>query len=78
MEQIYVFFPNDEKVGMKHIKKYVELMKAESVPRAMLVLQLNLTPFAKSYLQEISPKFFLEVFQVTWNGPFILHLATLQ
>ncbi|OAY80387.1 DNA-directed RNA polymerases II and IV subunit 5A [Ananas comosus] len=62
-DQIYVFFPNDEKVGMKHIKKYVELMKAESVPRAMLVLQLNLTPFAKSYLQEISPKFFLEVFQ---------------
>ncbi|URD88184.1 DNA-directed RNA polymerases I, II, and III subunit [Musa troglodytarum] len=60
---IYVFFPNDEKVGMKHIKKYVELMKAESVPRAVLVLQQNLTPFAKSYLQELSPKYHLEVFQ---------------
>ncbi|CAD5192630.1 DNA-directed RNA polymerases II and IV subunit 5A-like [Musa acuminata AAA Group] len=62
-DQIYVFFPNDEKVGMKHIKKYVELMKAESVPRAILVLQQNLTPFAKSYLQELSPKYHLEVFQ---------------
>ncbi|XP_064941681.1 DNA-directed RNA polymerases II and IV subunit 5A-like [Musa acuminata AAA Group] len=62
-DQIYVFFPNDEKVGMKHIKMYVELMKAESVPRAILVLQQNLTPFAKSYLQELSPKYHLEVFQ---------------
>ncbi|XP_074583484.1 DNA-directed RNA polymerases II and IV subunit 5A [Curcuma longa] len=62
-EQIYVFFPNDEKVGMKHIKKYVELMKSENVPRAMLVLQQNLTPFAKSYLLELSSKFHLEVFQ---------------
>ncbi|KAG6522803.1 DNA-directed RNA polymerases II and IV subunit 5A [Zingiber officinale] len=62
-EQIYVFFPNDEKVGMKHIKKYVEVMKSENVPRAMLVLQQNLTPFAKSYLLELSSKFHLEVFQ---------------
>lgn len=65
LNQIYVFFPNDEKVGMKHIKKYVELMKSENVPRAMLVLQQNLTPFAKSYLQELSSKFHLEVFQVS-------------
>ncbi|KAG1338336.1 DNA-directed RNA polymerases II and IV subunit 5A [Cocos nucifera] len=60
---IYVFFPNDEKVGVKHIKKYAELMKAESVPRAILVLQQNLTPFARSHLQELSPKYHLEIFQ---------------
>lgn len=62
--QIYVFFPNDAKVGVKHIKKYVELMKAENVPRAILVVQQNLTPFARSSLQDISQKFHLEVFQV--------------
>ncbi|XP_008788538.1 DNA-directed RNA polymerases II and IV subunit 5A-like isoform X2 [Phoenix dactylifera] len=62
-DQIYVFFPNDEKVGVKQIKKYAELMKAESVPRAILVLQQNLTPFATSYLQELSPKYHLEIFQ---------------
>ncbi|KAJ4796111.1 hypothetical protein LUZ62_047357 [Rhynchospora pubera] len=63
-DQIYVFFPNDEKVGMKHIKKYVELMKHENVPRAILVLQQNLTPFAKAFLQELSSTMFIEVFQV--------------
>lgn len=62
-DQIYVFFPSDEKVGMKHIKKYVELMKSDNVPRAILVVQQNLTPFARSYLLELTPKFHLEVFQ---------------
>nr|XP_010922038.1 DNA-directed RNA polymerases II and IV subunit 5A isoform X2 [Elaeis guineensis] len=62
-DQIYVFFPNDDKVGVKHIKKYAELMKVESVPRAILVLQQNLTPFARSYLQELSPKYHSEIFQ---------------
>ncbi|XP_020590710.1 DNA-directed RNA polymerases II and IV subunit 5A [Phalaenopsis equestris] len=62
-DQIYVFFPTDEKVGMKHIKKYVELMKTDNVPRAILVVQQNLTPFARSYLLELVPKFHLEVFQ---------------
>ncbi|KAL0916434.1 hypothetical protein M5K25_013945 [Dendrobium thyrsiflorum] len=62
-DQIYIFFPTDEKVGMKHIKKYVELMKADNVPRAILVVQQNLTPFARSYVAELTPKFHLEVFQ---------------
>ncbi|KAJ6812821.1 DNA-directed RNA polymerases II and IV subunit 5A [Iris pallida] len=61
-DQIYVFFPNDDKVGMKHIKKYVELMKTENVTRSILVVQQNLTPFAKAYLLELTPKFILEVF----------------
>ncbi|CAD6221023.1 unnamed protein product [Miscanthus lutarioriparius] len=48
---------------MKHIKKYVEMMMHENVSRAVLVLQQNLTPFAKSFLIELEPKIHLEVFQ---------------
>ncbi|KAK8954045.1 hypothetical protein KSP39_PZI002785 [Platanthera zijinensis] len=62
-DQDLCIFPSDEKVGMKHIKKYVELMKSDDVPRAILVVQQNLTPFARSYLLELTPKFHLEVFQ---------------
>ncbi|KAF3330698.1 DNA-directed RNA polymerases II and IV subunit 5A-like protein [Carex littledalei] len=61
-QQLYVFFPTDEKVGMKHIKKYVELMKHENVSRAILVTQQNLTPFAKSFLLELSSTMHIEVF----------------
>ncbi|PKU65442.1 hypothetical protein MA16_Dca013587 [Dendrobium catenatum] len=61
--EIYVFFPTDVKVGMKHVKKYVELMKADNVLRAILVVQQNLTPFARSYVAELTPIIHLEVFQ---------------
>ncbi|XP_020699711.1 DNA-directed RNA polymerases II and IV subunit 5A [Dendrobium catenatum] len=63
LNQIYVFFPTDVKVGMKHVKKYVELMKADNVLRAILVVQQNLTPFARSYVAELTPIIHLEVFQ---------------
>eukprot|EP01018_Ginkgo_biloba_P011100 Gb_14139 [translate_table: standard] len=62
-DQIYVFFPEEPKVGVKTIKTYVERMKSENVFRALLVVQQNLTPFAKQSLQEFSSKFHLEVFQ---------------
>nr|ABR18148.1 unknown [Picea sitchensis] len=51
-EQIFVFFPEEAKVGVKSIKTYVERMKSEGVFRAILVVQ-----------QEFSGKFHLEVFQ---------------
>jgi len=62
-EEIYVFFPEEAKVGVKTVKTYVENMKESNVSRAILVLQQGLTPFAKSCVQEMAPKFILEVFQ---------------
>ncbi|KAJ4762360.1 hypothetical protein LUZ62_027411 [Rhynchospora pubera] len=61
--QIYVFFPDDAKVGVKQIKQYVEKMKSEDVSRGILVVKTDLTPFARSSLQEVSQKFHLEVFK---------------
>lgn len=62
-DQIYVFFPNETKVGVKQIKQYVERMKAENVVRGILVVQQALTPIAKQSLTEASQKYSLEVFQ---------------
>ncbi|XP_041006346.1 DNA-directed RNA polymerases II and IV subunit 5A-like [Juglans microcarpa x Juglans regia] len=62
-DQIYIFFPDEPKVGVKTMKTYSQRMKSENVFRAILVVQQNLTPFARSSISEISTKFHLEVFQ---------------
>ncbi|KAK4372816.1 hypothetical protein RND71_008200 [Anisodus tanguticus] len=62
-EQIYVFFPEEAKVGVKTMKTYTERMKKEDVFQAILVVQQNLTPFVRTCISEISTKFHLEVFQ---------------
>ncbi|KAL3680161.1 hypothetical protein R1sor_023117 [Riccia sorocarpa] len=62
-EQLFVFFPEEAKVGVKTIKTYAERMKAESVTRAILIVQQNLTPFARQCVSEMSSKYHLEVFQ---------------
>ncbi|CAJ1951753.1 unnamed protein product [Sphenostylis stenocarpa] len=62
-DQIYVFFPEEAKVGVKTMKTYTNRMNSENVSRAILVTQSSLTPFAKTCISEISSKFQLEVFQ---------------
>ncbi|KAL4038541.1 hypothetical protein IC575_002163 [Cucumis melo] len=63
-DQIYVFFPEEAKVGIKPLKTYTTRMKSENVFRAILVVQQNLTPFARACMSEATSKsFHLEVFQ---------------
>ncbi|GAV91188.1 RNA_pol_Rpb5_C domain-containing protein/RNA_pol_Rpb5_N domain-containing protein [Cephalotus follicularis] len=62
-DQIFVLFPDEQKVGVKTMKTYTNRMKAENVFRAILVVQHNLTPFARTCINEIASKFHLEVFQ---------------
>ncbi|EEH55227.1 uncharacterized protein MICPUCDRAFT_69210 [Micromonas pusilla CCMP1545] len=63
-ENIFVFFPEEEKVGVKTIKEYAKRMKDESVFRAIIVVQASLTPFAKQSLLECaSQSFYIEQFQ---------------
>ncbi|XP_060212801.1 DNA-directed RNA polymerases II and IV subunit 5A-like isoform X1 [Lycium barbarum] len=62
-EQIYVFFPEEAKVGVKTIRPYAERMKTD-VLQAILVVQQNLTPRARDLINEVSTKFHLEFFQL--------------
>lgn len=62
-DTIFVFFPDEQKVGVKTIKTFAERMRNEGVFRAIMVTQANLTPFAKQCLTEMAPKYSIEVFQ---------------
>ncbi|XP_038899844.1 DNA-directed RNA polymerases II and IV subunit 5A-like [Benincasa hispida] len=62
-DQIYVFFPEEQKVGMKTIRTYADRMRSENVFRAIVVVQHSLTPFARTGINEASSKLHFEVFQ---------------
>ena len=62
-DQIFVFFPDEVKVGVKTIKTLAERMRNEGVKRAIMVVQQNMTPFAKQCLNEMQPKYHIELFQ---------------
>ena len=55
-DQIFVFFPLDEKVGVKPLNAYYLRMKEQRVNRAIVVVKNNLTPFAKTLLKELASK----------------------
>ncbi|PRQ57191.1 putative DNA-directed RNA polymerase [Rosa chinensis] len=65
--QIYVFFPDEPKIGVKTIKNYIKRLVQDDTDKAIMLIQENLTPFAKRFISEMRSKYYLEVFQVTWS-----------
>jgi DNA-directed RNA polymerase I, II, and III subunit RPABC1 len=61
--QLFVFFPEDEKVGVKPIKVITDRMRAENVTNAIMILRVDITPFAKQAVQEMSDTFRIEHFK---------------
>jgi len=55
-DQLFVFFPVDEKVGVKPIKTYCQRMKEQSVLRAIIIVKVNLTPFSKQAIKEMAQR----------------------
>lgn len=47
VDQMFVFFPEEPKVGIKTIKTYCQRMQEENITRAIIVVQIGMTPSAK-------------------------------
>ncbi|XP_076923921.1 DNA-directed RNA polymerases II and IV subunit 5A-like [Bidens hawaiensis] len=62
-DPIFVFFPEDMKIGVKIIKNYVIRMENENVRRAIVVVRIDMTPSAKACQTEIAGRFQVEVFK---------------
>jgi len=74
--QVFVFFPEEEKVGVKTIKTFAERMRNEGVNRAVMVTQVNMTPFARQCLQEMAPKYYIEVVSLLQQSLRLCSLAS--
>ena len=61
-DQMFVFFPEDPKVGIKIIKQYCQRMQEENISRAIIVVQQGMTPSAKQGMMDMAPKYILEQF----------------
>jgi DNA-directed RNA polymerases I, II, and III subunit RPABC1 len=61
--QLFVFFTEDAKVGVRPIKVITDRMRAEGVTNAIMILRVDITPFAKSALSEMSDSFRIEHFK---------------
>jgi len=61
-DQMFVFFPEEAKVGIKTIKTYCQRMQEENIHRAIITVQNGMTPTAKQSLGDMAPKYILEQF----------------
>ena len=46
-DQMFVFFPDEPKIGIKTIKTYCQRMQEENITSAIIVVQQGMTPSAK-------------------------------
>ncbi|XP_044934338.1 DNA-directed RNA polymerases I, II, and III subunit RPABC1-like [Mustela putorius furo] len=61
-DQMFVFFPEEPKVGIKTIKVYCQWMQEENIKRTLIVVQQGMTTSAKQSLVDMVPKNVLEQF----------------
>jgi DNA-directed RNA polymerases I, II, and III subunit RPABC1 len=51
---MFVFFPDEPKIGIKTIKVLCQRMQDENIHRASIVVQQGMTPSAKQVIQNIA------------------------
>ncbi|ESP05159.1 hypothetical protein LOTGIDRAFT_151960 [Lottia gigantea] len=61
-DQMFVFFPDEPRVGIKTLRPYIKRMEEENITRAVIVVQVGMTPSSKQALVELSDKYTLEQF----------------
>jgi DNA-directed RNA polymerase I, II, and III subunit RPABC1 len=61
-DQVFIFFPDHPKIGIKPVKNYFQRMEQDGVSRGIIVISEGLTPSAKQALNAMAPRYVLEMF----------------
>ena len=59
---MFVFLPDDAKIGIKTIKAICQQMQEQTITRAIIVVQTGLTPGARTAINDMAPKYTLDHF----------------
>jgi DNA-directed RNA polymerase I, II, and III subunit RPABC1 len=59
---MFVFFPEEPKIGIRTIKAICQQMQEQNITRAIIVVQTGMTPSAKQAMGDMAPKYTLEQF----------------
>lgn len=61
-DKMYVFFPDDPKIGVKVVQQYAIKMEEDQVQRAIVIVRAGLTPSAKQAMKNLGPEYVMEDF----------------
>lgn len=61
-DQMYVFFPEEKKIGQKTIEAYVKKIEDEDITKAIVVAAEGYTPSAIKLIESLKPKYKIDRF----------------
>ncbi|TNY21191.1 DNA-directed RNA polymerase II subunit E [Rhodotorula diobovata] len=62
-ESIYVFYSEEASVGIKTMRKFIDILESQKFPRGILIYKTSMTPSANKVISAMASQFQIEAFQ---------------
>ncbi|GAA5859528.1 hypothetical protein JCM8547_006864 [Rhodosporidiobolus lusitaniae] len=62
-ESIYVFYAEEASVGIKTMRKFIDILESQKIQRGILIYKTSMTPSANKVITAMSQQFSIEAFQ---------------
>ncbi|GAA5826628.1 hypothetical protein JCM5353_004994 [Sporobolomyces roseus] len=62
-QEIYVFYSEEASVGIKTMRKFIEILETQKISRGILIYKTSMTPSANKVITAMSGQFTIEAFQ---------------
>ncbi|GAA6007239.1 DNA-directed RNA polymerase core subunit RPB5 [Rhodotorula paludigena] len=62
-DSIFVFYAEEASVGIKTMRKFIDILESQKFPRGILIYKTSMTPSANKVITAMSSQFQIEAFQ---------------
>ncbi|GAA5833747.1 hypothetical protein JCM3766R1_000086 [Sporobolomyces carnicolor] len=62
-QEIYVFYAEEASVGIKTMRKFIEILETQKISKGILIYKTSMTPSANKVITAMSGQFSIEAFQ---------------